>query len=79
MKKLCIKLIEFYQKFSKLKPSKCRLFPTCSEYAKISIERFGAWVGVWLSVKRLFRCSGSSKILVDKPPQNIKGDFKWLI
>lgn len=79
MKKFCIKMIELYQKFSTFRPNKCRLYPTCSEYAKICISRFGVFYGIILSLKRLFRCSGSKQILVDKPPQNIKGDFKWLI
>lgn len=34
----------------------CRHLPTCSEYAMIAIERFGALRGGWLAVCRLARC-----------------------
>lgn len=34
----------------------CRFQPTCSAYAIEAIERHGAAVGLWLTVKRLARC-----------------------
>lgn len=34
----------------------CRHLPTCSEYALESIDRNGAWRGLWLTVSRLSRC-----------------------
>jgi len=34
----------------------CRFEPTCSQYAYQAIERFGVVRGVWLGMKRLFRC-----------------------
>lgn len=79
MKKFLVKLIDFYQKFSPAKPGKCRMIPTCSQYAKIAILRFGSVKGLWLTVARLIRCAKRGGRQVDKVPQNIKGDFKWLI
>ena len=38
-----------------LAPS-CRFHPTCSRYALQAIDRFGAWRGGWLAVKRFARC-----------------------
>jgi putative membrane protein insertion efficiency factor len=38
-----------------LQPS-CRFHPSCSEYARQAIARFGALDGTWLAVKRLARC-----------------------
>jgi putative membrane protein insertion efficiency factor len=34
----------------------CRFEPTCSEYAKVAIERHGALRGGWMAVKRIARC-----------------------
>lgn len=57
MKSLFIFLIRFYQKFlSPLKPPSCRFYPTCSEYAALAIEKYGAVRGLLLAVRRLLRC-----------------------
>ncbi|MGA7239032.1 MAG: membrane protein insertion efficiency factor YidD [Bryobacteraceae bacterium] len=37
-------------------PSACRFHPTCSEYMREAIVRHGAARGVWLGLRRLFRC-----------------------
>ncbi len=80
MKSISIKLIQVYQKLSKNHPNKCRLTPSCSNYGIIAITRFGFFKGLWLLCKRLARCANNKlKIEVDDGPQNIKGDFKWLI
>ena len=58
MKYLFIWLIRFYRKFlSRLKrqPS-CRFTPTCSAYALEAFEKRGFFVGLILSVWRIFRC-----------------------
>jgi putative membrane protein insertion efficiency factor len=36
--------------------SGCRFSPSCSEYALEALERHGAIVGSWLTLKRLARC-----------------------
>ena len=60
MKKLLIRLIEMYQKhISKWLESKninCKFYPTCSEYTKQAIERFGLLKGGLLGVKRICKC-----------------------
>jgi putative membrane protein insertion efficiency factor len=35
---------------------RCRFVPTCSEYAIGAIQRFGAWRGGWLALRRIGRC-----------------------
>ena len=57
MKKFLIFLIKFYRKYiSPLKPSCCRFYPTCSEYALEAIEKYGALKGSYMSIKRILRC-----------------------
>jgi uncharacterized protein len=41
---------------SPLFPPSCRFHPTCSTYALEAIERFGAWRGGILAVRRISRC-----------------------
>jgi len=41
---------------SPLLPSACRFEPTCSEYAKEALERYGVVRGTMLALRRLFRC-----------------------
>ena len=56
LKKISVFLINLYQKFSGLKPPVCRFYPTCSQYAKEAILKYGIIKGGWLSVKRICRC-----------------------
>lgn len=37
-------------------PATCRYTPSCSEYALIAVDRFGAAKGGWLALRRLLRC-----------------------
>ena len=59
-RKVLIKIIEFYQKhISKVLAHggiNCKFYPTCSEYTKQAIERFGLLKGGWLGVKRICKC-----------------------
>ena len=56
MKNQMLRVITWYQEQRAGHPSPCRFFPTCSEYGYESIERFGAWRGGWLTLRRLTRC-----------------------
>jgi len=56
MKKFVLFLISIYQKFSKLTPSVCRFYPTCSQYTKEAIEKYGLIKGGFLGLKRICRC-----------------------
>lgn len=57
VKSLLIYTIRFYRYFiSPLKPPTCRFYPTCSEYAILAIEKYGAARGVILAIRRLLRC-----------------------
>lgn len=57
MKTVLILLIKFYRKYlSPLKRPCCRFVPTCSQYAMQAIEKYGAFKGTYLAVKRILKC-----------------------
>ena len=65
MKKTAIYLIEFYQKhislFLSSKGIRCKFYPTCSEYTKQAIIKYGVLKGSFLGTKRILRCNPFSK------------------
>jgi len=66
MKKLFIKLINFYQKhistyLSQVWNVHCKYEPTCSEYTKQAIEKYGVLKGSLMGLKRILRCNPFSK------------------
>lgn len=58
MKKFLISAIKFYQKnLSGLKSApSCRFVPTCSQYALQAVEKYGAFKGSCLAVRRILKC-----------------------
>jgi len=57
MRELVIGSLRFYKRWiSPLLPSSCRFQPTCSEYMKEAVERYGVMRGVALGLRRLLRC-----------------------
>ena len=55
--RLLIFLVKFYQKFiSPFCPGVCRYRPTCSQYMIEAIQIHGPIKGLWLGLKRIFRC-----------------------
>jgi putative membrane protein insertion efficiency factor len=57
LKKILIFIINIYRRFiSPIKTGKCRFYPTCSEYAVQSIEKYGAAKGMLMAVKRVLKC-----------------------
>lgn len=65
MKKILLVLIEKYQKhissFLENKGIKCKFYPTCSEYMKQSIIKYGAIKGFFLGIKRILKCNPFSR------------------
>lgn len=57
MRALLLALLAFYKRvLSPVLPSACRFHPSCSEYAREAIQRYGAVRGAWMAMKRLWRC-----------------------
>lgn len=69
---LLIKLIKLYQSTPLHMHSNCRFVPTCSEYSKIAIERFGITKGLYLTIKRILRCNPWGKSGIDLVPEKKK-------
>ena len=56
MKRMLIRIIEFYQKLPLHTHSMCRFTPTCSQYTKEAIECYGTIKGIYLGIKRIIKC-----------------------
>jgi len=57
MKFLVLDLLGVYKAIvSPFLPPACRFEPTCSEYARQAVEKYGAIRGTWMGVKRILRC-----------------------
>ena len=63
-----IYLIILYQRMPLYSHLHCRFVPTCSEYMKISLERFGIFKGFYLGIKRILRCHPGGKSGLDMVP-----------
>ena len=65
MKKILLFIIKLYKKFIspiiKAMGVECKYYPTCSEYAKLAIEKYGCIKGIYLSIKRVIKCNPFSK------------------
>lgn len=66
--KFALFLIKIYQFFSKYTPKTCRFYPTCSEYTRQAIVKYGFWKGGWLGLKRICRCHPLNKGGYDPVP-----------
>ena len=57
MKFLVLDLLGVYKAMiSPFLPPACRFEPTCSEYARQAVEKYGALKGTWMGIKRILRC-----------------------
>jgi hypothetical protein len=65
MSKILIEIINWYQKnvsfWLENKNIKCKYYPTCSEYTKQAIKKYGAFKGCLLGIFRILRCNPFSK------------------
>jgi len=57
-KRFIIFLINIYQKYiSGIFGKKCRFYPTCSEYTKQAIDKYGIIKGSFKGLKRILKCN----------------------
>ena len=74
---ISIKIINFYQKTISPDHSKiwksfyagwyCKYYPTCSEYAKKSLQKHWFFKGLFMSTKRVIKCNPFAKWWIDNP------------
>ncbi|MAG12218.1 membrane protein insertion efficiency factor YidD [bacterium] len=75
IKKTALSLINIYQKifspdtgiFAHQRRNICVFYPTCSEYMKISIKKYGFFRGIMKSTQRILRCHPWQKNHIDLP------------
>ena len=65
IKKVLLLLIKGYQKW--ISPMlegggvHCKYYPSCSEYMKQAIEKYGSMKGTYIGIKRILRCHPFAK------------------
>ncbi len=59
---IALSLLNIYQKyFRSILPISCRFSPSCSEYTKQAINKYGVLRGSFKGFKRIMRCHPFSK------------------
>ncbi len=61
--------VRAYQRAFAARPSPCRFWPSCSEYALEALGTHGFWRGSWLATRRLARCHPWGDHGVDPVPE----------
>ena len=57
MKRILLYVLGVYKRWvSPMLGQNCRFAPTCSEYARTAIERYGAAKGSVLAIRRIAKC-----------------------
>ena len=69
MRKLMVKLIEWYQRQTSNSNPTCRYHPTCSNYAKQAYQTHNFFYASALSTWRILRCNPFSKGGYDPVPK----------
>lgn len=69
MKKLALKLINFYQRVTHNLPHVCKYTPSCSNYAKQCYENYNIITASFLTLWRLLRCNPFSRGGYDPIPK----------
>lgn len=68
MSRMLVWLLGLYKRaISPLLPRACRFTPTCSEYARLAIVKYGALRGCWRAGGRILRCHPLHSGGVDLP------------
>ena len=67
MSKIIIFCIRLYQKIlSPLFLKSCRYNVSCSQYTILSLQRFGVFLGLFWSIKRILNCNPWNKKIIEE-------------
>ena len=70
MRFMLIAIIKFYKFFiSPLLGSNCRFYPSCSSYSLEALQRHGAIIGSYLTLRRLLKCHPFHEGGIDPVPE----------
>lgn len=65
MKKVLLFIIKLYKKYISpifnIMGVECKYYPSCSEYTRQAIEKYGCIKGIFLGGKRILKCNPFSK------------------
>ncbi len=64
-----VRALRAYQRLTSGRPSPCRFYPSCSNYAIDAVETHGALRGIGLAMRRLTRCRPLGPHGVDLVPE----------
>lgn len=71
--------IRLYKKLiSPLLGNHCRFYPTCADYAYEAINKHGVFWGMFLAVRRLFKCHPWHPGGIDNVPDKFGEKIKWI-
>ncbi|HJT98461.1 MAG TPA: membrane protein insertion efficiency factor YidD [Rhodanobacteraceae bacterium] len=74
MSRIAVVLLHHYKRWlSPALGARCRFHPSCSDYARVAIARFGTLRGGWLATWRILRCQPLSAGGPDPVPER----FAW--
>jgi len=72
MKRVLLAALRFYKtQISPALPPACRYTPTCSEYAIEAVDRYGAWRGTVMAIRRVISCNPFARGGYDPVPHRI--------
>ncbi|MGZ8225948.1 MAG: membrane protein insertion efficiency factor YidD [Methylovulum sp.] len=72
MRFMLIAIIKFYKYFiSPLLGSSCRFYPSCSTYSLEALQRHGAIIGTYLTLRRLLKCHPFHEGGIDPVPEKL--------
>jgi putative membrane protein insertion efficiency factor len=57
----------------------CRHLPTCSEFTRDSIWKFGFWPGGWMGLARFWRCRPGGTHGYDPVPETLPEAGRWYL
>ncbi len=77
---LAVGLIQIYRyTLSAIAGRTCRHAPTCSEYTRDAIWRFGFWPGGWMGAARIWRCRPGGTHGYDPVPDQTPKTSAWFL